>query len=144
MRFTRKRRAVASRLGVSGGALALLLLVGCGGGPAPSNSGAGTGSCGPGTAVVSGIGTPTVAVVATDQLKFSPAIASVHVGQVVEWTVNGTMIHTITFLSANAACLSDPQLEPGSSWEVKFTQAGTYDYKCTIHPGMKGTVTVSP
>ena len=143
MRFMRERRAVASRLGISGGWL-MLLLAGCGGGPAPSNSGAGNGGGGPGTAVVSGRGTPSVAVAATDQLKFSPAIAPVHVGQIVEWTVDGTMTHTVTFLSANASCLSDPQLEPGSSWEVKFTQAGTYDYKCTIHPGMTGTVTVSP
>jgi plastocyanin len=68
----------------------------------------------------------------------------VHVGQIVEWTVTGTLTHTITFESTNATCLSDPLLEPGSTWEVKFTQAGTYDYKCTLHPGMMGTVTVSP
>ncbi len=52
-----------------------------------------------------------------------------HVGQIVEWTVTGTLTHPITFESTNATCLSDPLLEPGSTWEVKFTQAGTYDYK---------------
>jgi plastocyanin len=26
----------------------------------------------------------------------------------------------------------------------KYDKAGTYAYQCTIHPGMKGTVTVNP
>jgi plastocyanin len=41
-------------------------------------------------------------------------------------------------------CLSDAELDPGATWEVKFTAAGTYNYLCTIHaPSMKGEITVS-
>jgi plastocyanin len=135
-------RGFALPVAIAGGCL-VLWLAGCGG-TTPSNSGGGSGNCGSGTAAVSGLGTPAKTVSATDQLQFSPATATAHVGQVVEWTAGSTMTHTITFQSANASCLSDPQLLPGSTWEVKFTQTGTYDYICTLHPGMNGTVSVSP
>jgi len=52
---------------------------------------------------------------------------------------NGT-IHTITaddnnsFLSRN--------IVPGSTFEHTFATAGTYAYHCSIHPAMKGTITV--
>jgi len=126
------------------GASLIFWLSGCGGGTTPPNSGGASSNCEAGTAAVSGLGAPAATVSATNQLQFSPATATAHVGQVVEWTVDGMMTHTITFESVNASCLSDPQLLPGSTWEVKFTQAGTYDYKCTLHPGMNGTVTISP
>lgn len=38
--------------------------------------------------------------------------------------------------------LSDPTLAPGATWEIKLTQAGTYPYRCTIHPGMNGMLVV--
>jgi plastocyanin len=84
-----------------------------------------------------------VKVESNDQLQFSPSSQTAKVGQIVQWTNPGTVAHTITFDSSNASCLSDSQIAPGSTWEVKFTQAGTYSYKCTIHPGMNGTLTVS-
>jgi plastocyanin len=35
-------------------------------------------------------------------------------------------------------------LDPGATWEVKFTAAGTYNYLCMIHaPNEKGEITVS-
>ncbi|HET6777936.1 MAG TPA: cupredoxin domain-containing protein [Gemmatimonadales bacterium] len=53
---------------------------------------------------------------------------------------NGT-IHTITsddlsFLSGN--------LTPGRTFEHTFGTPGTYTYHCSIHPAMRGTVTVTP
>jgi len=89
------------------------------------------------------VGAAAVKVAATDQLQFSPASQTSKVGQVVEWSNTGSVPHTVTFDSANASCLTDPQIVPSSTWQVKFTQPGTYSYKCTIHPGMNGTITVS-
>ena len=33
-------------------------------------------------------------------------------------------------------------IEPGATFQHKFAKAGTYDYVCTVHPGMKGSVLV--
>lgn len=35
-------------------------------------------------------------------------------------------------------------LAPQGRFSFTFTQPGTYTYHCTIHPGMVGTVTVTP
>lgn len=35
-------------------------------------------------------------------------------------------------------------LAPQGRFSFKFTQPGTYTYHCTIHPGMVGTITVTP
>ncbi len=35
-------------------------------------------------------------------------------------------------------------LPPQGRFTFKFTAAGTYTYHCTIHPGMVGTITVTP
>jgi len=120
-------------------------LVACGNGPpaGSSSTGSGGGGCSVGSAKVSGLGSATTKVAATDQLAFSPSSQTAKVGQVVEWNNTGTVPHTITFDASNAQCLNDQLINPGSTWEVKFTQPGTYTYKCTIHPGMNGTLTVS-
>ena len=106
-------------------------------------SSSGGGTCTAGTAGVNLGGTPATTIQATDSQVFAPSPAQAKVGQVVQWSANGTLMHTVTFDSSNASCLTDPALNPGSTWEVKFTQAGTYTYTCTIHPGMNGSITVS-
>jgi plastocyanin len=93
-----------------------------------------------GTAAVS-LGTAAVMVSATGQLTFDPATQTAHVGDIIQWTNTGSVMHTITFDTQPA--LSDPALQPGATWEVKFTTAGTYQYRCSIHTGMVGTIVVS-
>lgn len=119
-------------------------LAACGSSTSQTTPSSSAGGCSTGTAGVSNLGAPAVKVVATDQLQFAPTTQPASVGQVVEWTAPGTTTHTITFQSSGASCLSDLQLSSGATWEVKFLQAGTYAYKCTVHPGMNGTITVSP
>ena len=98
-------------------------------------------SCGAGTAAVSQGGSPGATVQATDNLAFTPQNVTVNVGQVLEWKNTGQIMHTITFSGAQS-CLTDAALNGGSTWDVTFTQAGTFDFKCTIHPQMTGVVTV--
>jgi plastocyanin len=123
------------------GSLGMMGIVGCGSSnTGPTNSG---GVCN-GTAAVSGLGTPAVTINATDDLVFDPASSTATVGEVVEFKNTGSVMHTVTFQDANDGCLTDSALNPGSTWDVKFTAAGTYNFLCTIHaPNMKGEITVS-
>jgi plastocyanin len=122
------------------GLLLTLGLVACGGsaGNAPANSSPPPASAG--TAGVS-LGTATVKISATGQLMFDPAMQTAHVGDIVQWTNTGSVEHTITFDAQPS--LSDPALQPGATWEVKFITAGTYQYHCSIHTTMVGTIVVS-
>jgi plastocyanin len=123
------------------GAIGMMGLVGCGSGnTGPTNAG---GVCN-GTAAVSGLGTPAVTINATDDLVFVPASSTATVGSVIEFKNTGSVMHTVTFQDNNDGCLTDSSLNPGSTWDVKFTAAGTYNFHCTVHsPNMKGEITVS-
>jgi plastocyanin len=116
--------------------IAIAGLAACGGtSTPPSSAGASVGVAG------ANLGTPAVMIVATGNLTFDPAMQTAHVGDIVQWTNTGSVEHTVTFDSQSS--LSDPSLQPGGTWEVKFTTAGTYQYHCSIHPNMLGTIVVS-
>ena len=74
----------------------------------------------------------------SDDLKFTPASQDAQVGDVVQWSNSGSVMHTVTF--DDFASLSDVSLQGGATWEVKFAAAGTYAYHCTVHPTMTGTI----
>jgi plastocyanin len=121
-------------------ALALLTLgmTACGGATSPGTS---TDSASIGVAG-GHLGTPTVVIAATDQNTFNPVTERVRVGEIVEWKNDGSVAHNIIF--ADDASIGDPVIEAGGGvWQVKFTVAGTYQYSCTIHTGMVGTIVVS-
>ena len=122
------------------GALLTIGLASCANGASTSSGPAsGAHNC-PGTVGVS-LGAAKVKVSATDKIQFMPETQTARVGQVVQWTNTGTVLHTITF--DEASCLSDSTIQPQATWEIKFTQPGTYPYICTIHPGMNGNLTVT-
>ena len=69
---------------------------------------------------------------------FDPASVTVKVGSTVRWVNQDSVPHRIVFADgADSTVLAGMQ-----SWSRKFDQAGTYDYACTIHPTMLGTVIV--
>jgi plastocyanin len=81
---------------------------------------------------------------ATDALVFVPDSSPAATGDVIEFKNTGNVVHTVTFQDSNDGCLTDNTLNPGGTWEVKFTQPGTYNYLCTIHaPNMKGVIKVT-
>src|SRR5690348_7008390 len=131
------KRAIA--LGAA--AMAAVALAACGS-AAPSSSGGASGGGQSAAQVGAHLGTPSTTIQATDDLKFAPTTTTVKVNDIVEWTNTGSVPHNITFDSPNTA-LDDTTFNGGNTWQVRFTQAGTYQYKCTFHPGMNGTVTVS-
>ncbi len=127
-------------LALGSGAIGMMGVVGCGSdNTGPTN----TGVCN-GTAAVSGVGTPAVTINATDSLVFDPPSSTATVGSVIEFKNTGSVTHTVTFQDNNDGCLTDASLNGGSTWEVKFTVAGTYHFLCIPHaPNMKGEITVS-
>jgi len=67
---------------------------------------------------------------------FTPANATIAVGGTVTWRNNDAVTHT----SVSSAWTG--QIAPGTEYTRTFAAAGTYPYKCTIHAGMTGTITV--
>jgi plastocyanin len=65
----------------------------------------------------------------------------VDVGTTVAWHNDDAAPHAIAF--ADGAPASDLLL-PGQGFARTFTQAGRFDYACSVHPYMRGTVTVGP
>src|ERR1039458_1033918 len=132
-------RTLAAGLGVC----VAIGLFACGNGQPGGGSSGPPAACN-GSAAVSSLGTATMTVQATDNLVFDPASSNAAVGDVVEFKNTGSVVHTVTFQDNNDACLTDNTLAPGATWEVKFTQPGTYSYLCTIHaPNMKGVIKVT-
>jgi diguanylate cyclase (GGDEF)-like protein len=88
------------------------------------------------------LGTAAVIISATDQNTFNPVMQDATVGEIIEWKNIGSVTHNLVFSSD--ASISDPVLASGGVWQVKFTVAGVYQYSCTIHYGMVGTIVVRP
>jgi plastocyanin len=121
---TRSRRlaAVIGALSVS------LTMAACGGGGGdeespPANSSPDAAS-----------GTKTINMV---DLEFEPKELTVPKGTTVTFVNKGEVTH-----NAKGKDFFSRVVEPGDSYEHKFTKAGSFDYVCTFHPGMVGTLTV--
>lgn len=55
------------------------------------------------------------------------------------WTNRDDVAHTVTDVDSR---FDSKLISPGQSWQHTFDAAGRYDYYCTIHPWMRGAVTV--
>jgi plastocyanin len=72
---------------------------------------------------------------------FSPATLTVKKGTTVTWTNNDSTTHTVTADSGNGP--NSEQLAPGKTYDFTFNTVGTFNYHCSIHTSMHGTVTVT-
>jgi plastocyanin len=78
--------------------------------------------------------------VSQEGIAFNPAEVTVSAGDAVIWTNNDEVPHDVT---ADGFSSGDPGgMVPGNTFEHTFEEAGTFDYVCTVHPGMEGTVVV--
>lgn len=69
----------------------------------------------------------------------------VQVGQQVTWTNQDSREHLVRDVSTKEGSLFDSGiLQPGDSFSITFTQAGTYTYECSEDGDRIGTVTVQP
>jgi nitrite reductase (NO-forming) len=78
---------------------------------------------------------------------YSPNPVDVKVGEGVTWSNDDSQIHTATSGAAGSAdagsVFDSGIMSPDATFDFVFDKAGTYDYHCTMHPQMVGTVNVS-
>jgi len=71
---------------------------------------------------------------------FTPANLTVKVGETVTWTNKDEEPHTVV---ANDNSFHSPGMDANATYSFTFTTPGTFDYICSIHPFMHGTVAVT-
>lgn len=86
-----------------------------------------------------GEGTGAPGQVAMDGTSFSPPTVTVAVGQTITWTNKDPFPHNV---SSKDGGFRSGDLHPDRTWQWHAEKAGRFDYVCTLHPGMKGTVVV--
>ncbi len=83
------------------------------------------------------------AVNSSNRQYFVPSTITVVIGvnNTVIWTNDDSVYHTVTSYTGVPA-FNSGLLNTGDSWNHTFTTPGTYQYHCTIHLFMDGTVIV--
>ena len=74
-------------------------------------------------------------------IAFNPNHIEIFVGQTVKWMNKDSVEHQI-YSNSNDNEIKSYRMGAGENFTYTFRKAGTYDYHCTIHPSMKGTVIV--
>jgi plastocyanin len=82
-----------------------------------------------------------VAVTMKDIL-FKPENVTARVGQIVRWTNEDSVAHTVK--AESGASFESKSVEEGETYEQKVTKPGRIAYVCTIHPSQKGSIDVQP
>jgi plastocyanin len=72
-------------------------------------------------------------------IAFSPNRLTVAKGTTVTWQNNDNVTHTST---SDTGLWDTGNIAPGGSKDVTFSNAGTFNYHCTIHASMTGTIIV--
>lgn len=80
---------------------------------------------------------PQFAEVSMANTAFNPQQVEVAVGGTVRFVNNDAVQH-----NATAAAFSTGNLNGGQSSEQRMNSAGTFQYSCTLHAGMSGTIVV--
>ncbi|QIS07189.1 copper-binding protein [Nocardia brasiliensis] len=136
------RRARSTQVAAGVVALTALLVTGCGGG---DSSQAGTTTTRPAhpatTTQPAGETKPAAVTVDVRDMEFTPAEVTVKAGDTVTWHFTDKAPHTVQGIGDKAMGINSPIIDKGD-WSYTFTVPGTYRYLCSLHPEMRGTVTV--
>ncbi len=79
------------------------------------------------------------ATVRIRDMQFQPGTVRIKVGGTVTWNNADDRDHTVTAVDNS---FKSGNLKSGASFTFRFTKAGNFDYSCTYHPRMRGSVQV--
>ncbi len=119
---------------------ATLLIAGCGGLPAAPAETPGSLTPPPGFVGPEDTG-PIRHEIGIVDFGYEPESYELSAGQAVMWMNAGNVPHTVTFEDAG---IDSGRLSAGETFQHTFDEAGAFEYVCTIHPQMRGTLTVGP
>ncbi len=74
-------------------------------------------------------------------MAFTPSVITVSAGTTITWINNDLVAHNVT--SDTPGVFSSGTLSSNESFSNLFNTPGTFQYKCTIHPTMTGSVVVN-
>lgn len=120
----------------------VFLAIGCTDNNQPANQ-TGTPVVTPVNTPVAPAGTPQpidegkIVDVTIQNYTFNPPSVEVSAGDTVRWTNKDSVEHSVSGQTFGARSLQKEQ-----SYQYLFTIPGVYNYDCSIHPDMKGTVIV--
>lgn len=75
-------------------------------------------------------------------MMFTPSQISILKGGTVTWTNNDSTAHTVVDDLSNVGGPSSGDIQPGSTYSFTFNKTGSFQYHCSIHPSMRGTIVV--
>ena len=79
-------------------------------------------------------------VVVIDKMKFGPLPAELHPGDTITWQNDDIFRHSATARDESF----DVDLPSKSAVKMIVGAAGSVEFFCKFHPGMKGTLVISP
>ncbi|HEY4739951.1 MAG TPA: cupredoxin family copper-binding protein [Candidatus Acidoferrales bacterium] len=140
MRLSEMQRSKASRTFgtvILGAAAILSLTLASGTLRARALGGAPTGT--PTTAQMAGEEKSGANAVSIDNFSFGPMQLEVPVGTQVTWINKDDVPHTVVSVDHK---FKSRALDTDESFSFTFTDAGTYEYFCSVHPKMTGKIVV--
>ncbi len=81
------------------------------------------------------------AKVTIDNFTFTPQSVTIKAGTTVTWVNQDDIPHTVM---ATEKAFRSKVLDTDNTYSFTFTSAGTYQYFCSLHPHMTGTIVVEP
>ena len=78
-------------------------------------------------------------VVHIENFSFRPARLEVPAGSTVVWVNDDEEIHAVFSLDGS---FTSPGIDGDEKYQHVFTKPGVYEYRCSLHPQMHGTIVV--
>jgi plastocyanin len=96
-----------------------------------------SGGAGPGAAAQAR--KPATHTVVMEAVRFQPEVLTVRAGDSVVWVNKDPFPHTAT---SKAGGFDSQSIQADQSWKYVVKKKGEFEYVCTLHPTMKGTLSV--